>query len=228
MGWSTAGSASPIVCGHRGAPAVAPENTLAGFAAAADRGATWIEFDVRPTADGELVIHHDPVTVTGEHIASSTRDELHPDIPSFHSLASVPGLGLDIELKADDIGMSLRSYAELVADRIDRFVAGRELMVTSFDADLLAIVHELRAELATGLLFHHRPEAALERALADGHVAVAPWVEILDAELVERARGASLRIATWTVNEAHQIDRAIAHGVDMIIGDDPQRIVERL
>ncbi|MDG1087450.1 MAG: glycerophosphodiester phosphodiesterase, partial [Acidimicrobiales bacterium] len=61
----------PIVCGHRGAPAVAPENTLAGFAAAAERGATWVEFDVRPTGDGQLAIHHDPATAAGSRVGST-------------------------------------------------------------------------------------------------------------------------------------------------------------
>lgn len=228
MSWPAAGVATPIVCGHRGAPAVAPENTLVGFGAAAECGATWIEFDVRPTADGDLVIHHDPVTATGAHIASSNRADLDPKIPSFESLATLPELGLDIEMKADDIGISPRSYAELVVDQIERFVLDRPMMVTSFDPEVLAMVRELRPDVATGLLFHDRPAAAVDRAVADGHVAIAPWIEILDAELVDRARGASLAIATWTVNEAQQIDRALGHGVDMIIGDDPKRIVEKL
>lgn len=49
----------PKVMGHRGAKALAPENTLASMKAAAEAGATWVEFDVMLTADGEPVIHHD-------------------------------------------------------------------------------------------------------------------------------------------------------------------------
>ncbi|MGE5766008.1 MAG: glycerophosphodiester phosphodiesterase family protein [Bacteroidota bacterium] len=45
--------------GHRGAKALAPENTLSSMKAAAAAGATWVEFDVMLTADGEPVIHHD-------------------------------------------------------------------------------------------------------------------------------------------------------------------------
>jgi glycerophosphoryl diester phosphodiesterase len=50
----------PRICAHRGIPAAAPENTLPGFAYAIAMGADEIEFDVRTTADGALVVCHDP------------------------------------------------------------------------------------------------------------------------------------------------------------------------
>ncbi len=49
----------PRVMGHRGALALAPENTLASMKAAAAAGATWIEFDVMLTGDDEPVLFHD-------------------------------------------------------------------------------------------------------------------------------------------------------------------------
>lgn len=45
--------------GHRGAKALAPENTLASMKAAAEAGAAWVEFDVMLTGDGEAVLFHD-------------------------------------------------------------------------------------------------------------------------------------------------------------------------
>lgn len=52
-------SARPVV-GHRGNRAHAPENTIESFAQAVTAGADAIEFDVRVTADGIAVVHHDP------------------------------------------------------------------------------------------------------------------------------------------------------------------------
>ncbi len=49
----------PLIIGHRGASALAPENTLAAFKKAIDDGADGIEFDVRLAADGIPVIIHD-------------------------------------------------------------------------------------------------------------------------------------------------------------------------
>jgi len=45
--------------GHRGAKALAPENTLSSMKAAAAAGATWVEFDVMLTGDGQPVLFHD-------------------------------------------------------------------------------------------------------------------------------------------------------------------------
>ena len=51
---------NPLVFGHRGASAVAPENTILAFARARELGADGVELDVRRTADDVLVVHHDP------------------------------------------------------------------------------------------------------------------------------------------------------------------------
>src|SRR5215472_7279977 len=49
----------PLVIGHRGAAGCAPENTLAGLRKAKELGCRWAEFDVRLTADGQLILLHD-------------------------------------------------------------------------------------------------------------------------------------------------------------------------
>ena len=46
--------------GHRGARGLAPENTLPAFERALDIGVTTLELDIGVTADGVVVIHHDP------------------------------------------------------------------------------------------------------------------------------------------------------------------------
>ena len=51
------------VIGHRGNRAYAPENTIESFAQAVALGADAIEFDVRLSADGIPVVHHDPTLV---------------------------------------------------------------------------------------------------------------------------------------------------------------------
>ena len=71
---------SPLIIGHRGASALAPENTLAAFARAFDDGADGIELDVRLARDGVPVVIHDPsLSHTGRlkaRVARSTSESL--------------------------------------------------------------------------------------------------------------------------------------------------------
>jgi glycerophosphoryl diester phosphodiesterase len=53
---------APLVIGHRGAAAVLPENTVPSFEHALQLGVDAVEFDVRVTADGVAIVHHDPDT----------------------------------------------------------------------------------------------------------------------------------------------------------------------
>src|SRR5512146_1026748 len=55
-----AGLQKPLVFAHRGASKVAPENTLPAFEAAIALGADGVELDVQATADGKLVVFHNP------------------------------------------------------------------------------------------------------------------------------------------------------------------------
>jgi glycerophosphoryl diester phosphodiesterase len=50
---------SPLIIGHRGAAAVAPENTLTSFARAFADGAAGVELDVRLARDGVPIVIHD-------------------------------------------------------------------------------------------------------------------------------------------------------------------------
>ena len=50
---------NPLVIGHRGASALAPENTMAAFRRAIENGADGVEFDVRLSGDGVPVVIHD-------------------------------------------------------------------------------------------------------------------------------------------------------------------------
>ena len=58
-----------LFCAHRGVSALMPENSLPAFAAALALGADEIEFDVRMTRDGKMIVSHD---VNLERISNGT------------------------------------------------------------------------------------------------------------------------------------------------------------
>lgn len=84
----------PYVIGHRGAPAVAMENTRASTEAAAALGVDAVEIDLRMTRDGHLVCFHDETTerLTGQPASVADIDlpdlrRLFPDILTFAEVA---------------------------------------------------------------------------------------------------------------------------------------------
>src|SRR5579862_6026518 len=110
------------VIGHRGAAARAPENTLAGLRCAKALGCAWVEFDVRLTGDGALVLCHDPRldrTTNGSGLVSamslaaireldagrwfdaSFAGEKVPTLEEVLVLAGELDLGANIEIKSD-------------------------------------------------------------------------------------------------------------------------------
>src|SRR5260370_4082757 len=96
----------PKVIGHRGAMAYAPENTLASFREARRRGATWVEIDVKLTADNVPIVMHDPslkrTTGVDRLVALTPRAELPKDVPTFEEAIACfaeLGLGCNVEIK---------------------------------------------------------------------------------------------------------------------------------
>ena len=73
----------PRIMGHRGAAGRAPENTLAGLRAAADMGATWVEFDVMLSGDGVPVLFHD------DNLKRTTGRNAHMAETPFADLAAL-------------------------------------------------------------------------------------------------------------------------------------------
>jgi len=56
---SNAAKSTPLIIAHRGDSANAPENTMAAFRLALEKGADGIELDVMLSADGVPVVIHD-------------------------------------------------------------------------------------------------------------------------------------------------------------------------
>ncbi len=96
----------PKVIGHRGAAAYSPENTLESFREARRRGATWVETDIKLTADGVPIVMHDDslkrTTGVDRLVAKTPRAELPAGVPTFEEAIACfgeEGLGCNVEIK---------------------------------------------------------------------------------------------------------------------------------
>src|SRR5215475_8433638 len=66
---------APVISAHRGGSETAPPGTYAAYRAALAAGARYLEFDVRGTADGELVAFHDARLRSGQPVAAASYAE---------------------------------------------------------------------------------------------------------------------------------------------------------
>jgi glycerophosphoryl diester phosphodiesterase len=67
------GHDDPVIIGHRGAPGYRPEHTLASYELAYRMGVSWVDVDLVPTKDGQLVARHEP------EIGGTTDVAKHPE-----------------------------------------------------------------------------------------------------------------------------------------------------
>jgi glycerophosphoryl diester phosphodiesterase len=90
------------VLAHRGCAVAHRENTTAAFAEAVRVGADGIELDVRSSADGRLVVHHDPLLPDGR-VVGRTHSTAFPDyVPLLgEALDACDGLLVNVEVKSD-------------------------------------------------------------------------------------------------------------------------------
>jgi glycerophosphoryl diester phosphodiesterase len=96
------------IIGHRGARGLAPENTIASLQKALEHHVDELEFDLRVTKDGVVILHHDLYLTDQEghkhRLADHTYEELHarkPDLPTFDEVLDTIGhpVPLCVEVK---------------------------------------------------------------------------------------------------------------------------------
>ena len=210
----------PLAIAHRGAHEDLPENSLAAIVRALDLGAQGVEIDVRATADGVLVLHHDPDLPDGRAIAAHTMKELlssgdsaRPELARLEdALDAVAGRAvLFIETKVAGIEFPLiRAVRASAADAA----------VHSFDHDTIRSLKLIMPALRAGVLTGGDASVAVDAAvwaMADDVWHVAADV---DAELVTRCHRLGKQVIAWTENSADGVRRLCDLKVGGICTDD--------
>lgn len=237
-----------LVIGHRGAAAVRPENTLPSFRHAIELGVDAVEFDVRVTADGVAVVHHDPTTgrTCGEDLwierssigalrrldAAATFDgDFRParrtPIPLLDEVLDLTrAVPVIIECKTVDA-------APLVLEALAAHGATDRALVASF-------LHGATRTVRAAAIGSGASRQDIVKLLARAMVRFAPRRLPFNAMCIpEVSSGISLPIArfaawgkalgvpvhVWTVNAATDALRLWSSGVTGIISDDPETIL---
>jgi glycerophosphoryl diester phosphodiesterase len=235
----------PLVLGHRGASADAPENTIAAFRLARAQGADGVELDVRRCATGEVVVIHDedarrtagaalrvaeaPLAALRALDAGTWKGERFRGerIPLLEeALEALAGAVVNVELKGRDLRL-----AGAAAEVIRRAGAARSVVVSSFDARLLAAFGAAAPEVPRGFLFEARWFWRARAAAAVAWLrplAVHPQAALVTAARMRRWRRAGLDVSAWTVDAPAEVRRLVALGVSALITNVPGEIVRLL
>lgn len=219
-----------IRIGHRGAAALAPENTIASIEAAIGAGVDMVEVDVVPLHDGTLVLAHDPPGGPGN---LPTLDE---------ALAFVAGRDVDVMLDVKGPG-----YERALVDAVRQAGLADRTLVSSCYPSAIRLIGRLDPRIRRGLTYPFdrfgvssrrllRPAtrtglAALRAALprrigrllarADASVAALNHA-VISAAVVQSCHARGAQVLAWTVDDPAVAARLAALGVDGIISDDPR------
>ncbi len=237
----------PLVLGHRGASADAPENTLAAFRLALAQGADGVELDVWRCASGEVVVIHDertarvgdadlsvpdaPLAALRALDVGAWKGERHRGerIPLLaEALEALPGAVVNVELKSR--GRDLR-LAEAAARVIERAGAGGRVLVSSFDWRLVVAFRLAAPQVPVGLLFdaEHRWRLRLWAALRLlGPSAVHPDRGLVTEARARRWRARGLAVNVWTVDDGAEARSLARLGAAALITNVPGRIRDAL
>lgn len=227
----------PIPFAHRGGGLEAPENSLAAFSRAIDLGYRYIETDVQVTADGRLIVFHDPVLdslTDGQgqigdlpwSIVSQARVGGREPIPLLDQvLETWPDLRLNIDPKSDAAALAL-------VDALRRHGALDRVCVGSFSGARLSRPRRL---LGNDLCSSAGPwEVAQVWCAEHGLPLPAPsgphclqvpvrhkGLTVVTPGLIRAAHARGLCVHVWTVDDAAQMEWLLDMGVDGIITDRP-------
>jgi len=229
------------ITAHRGSSMAAPENTLAAIERAIEDGADYAEIDVQETMDGVVVVIHDTdlkrITGLGKKIWDVTYDEIRElDFGSWFSPEfageRIPTLVEAIELAdlriALNIEIKLNGHEQNLVERVVRIIEETgfesQCIVTSLSRRALDEVARLNPRLERGYIVY-QTMGSIER-IDTGYLMLK---ENLATPLaVMAAHDAGKEIHVWTVNDAMRMSFMIDRGVDGILTDYPETLVEVL
>jgi len=240
---------SPMVFAHRGASALAPENTLSAFQLALDSGSHGIEFDVKLTGDGEVIIHHDQTldrTTNGSgDIRRFTLDQIkrldagskfNPQfsgerIPTLRDLFELLGNKLILNIELTNYASPGDDLVVRVVSLVRQYHLQDSILFSSFLPGNLILARRLCPEVPNGLLSLPGIPGWFSRSPLPFWVpreALHPHLGDATHKLVTRQHDKSCRVHVWTVNEEEDLRRMSKLGVDGIFTDDPARALRVL
>ncbi len=237
--------------GHRGMPGWPRkgENTMRSFRLALAKGADALEFDVRKTKDGQLVVIHDSTIDRTTDGHGNVHDLSYGELMKFDAGFGerIPRLAdmldefggkclLNIELKEQGIEKAVKS--EILGHGLQKLPYVKSVIVSAFDADdnapsanssweqLKVFAPEIPIALIARMSKIERlgDEVFVRIAKEYRAKAIVPMADAATTALVELAHEEGLLVYTGTINNADEAELFRKMGVDGIFSDCVERL----
>jgi glycerophosphoryl diester phosphodiesterase len=147
-----------------------------------------------------------------------------------------PGVFFNLDIK--QTGPEVEPYEQLLADELRRLERTTSVMVASFHDDAIQAFRRCDPEVATSAATNEMT-AFYFSMFDDGPLSVPPVaafqvpakvqdVEVVTERFLEAAHGVDVAVHVWTVNDVEEMARLVDLGVDGVISDRPEVLVELL
>ncbi len=231
-----------MITGHRGAAALAPENTLAGIQKAVESGIKWIEIDTQLSADNIPVIIHDKtvrrctngkgrvgdltlaelkVLDAGSWFSKEFKGETIPTLEEALLACQENNLNMNLEIKIHK-EHEVKPLVEKVVETVKHLNFPIEkLLFSSFSKTALAHCQALYPEVRRGFITEHKPFNMLDTIKPLDLYSLHIDHRILNEKLAKSIKEMGLTLMIWTLNDPKKVDKFTAWGVDNIITDKP-------
>ncbi|SDT25246.1 glycerophosphodiester phosphodiesterase [Microlunatus soli] len=227
-----------VIVGHRGAPAEAPENTVASFRIADEVGAGEVETDVRVSSDGQLFMLHDadldrvaidpsqrglgPVADLPWSTISSVDLGADQRVPTLQEMYAATTTPVQLEIKA------LAAVDGLVGYFTDHPDDAERTIISSFSIEAMAAAADRLPDVRRGVIIgswvkaQGHPGGPLELMKQTGSTRLHCGWEGLGPEAVDVLHDAGYEVHGWPGRERDHYQRAVETGVDGTCSDDPR------
>jgi len=238
----------PLAIAHRGFSAKAPENTLAAYREAIKTGIEMAECDVRLSADGVAVLMHDKSLKRTAGIDANVRDLSFPELQKLdvgkwkspeYTGETIPTLKETLELVKGKLRLVIEikdknMEKQVVADIKAAGMKPHEVMIFSFHHEVVEKIIQIEPRLPTTWLIGKLPENredhsdVISRALKARVSALGLPKDRVDPEFVRLAHECGFQVFVWTVDDPADMRILVCAGVDGIISNRPDKLLEVL
>ena len=221
-----------LIIGHRGAPSLAPENTIKSFQIALDNNVDGIELDVQLTKDNQLVVMHDLHTYKLNKkynlINNYTFQEIQKMNPTASNLEQVlkiipPSIEIHIEIKSNQINNKI--IITKIYNLIIKYKLAQQTIISSFNPFVLSMFKKLNYSIRLGLLWTLCPNEPWF-ITHYSYYTIQPYsfhasIHYITPEIANWAKNKNMKLYYYTVNSSSNLNKAQSLYADGIFSDYP-------